>query len=177
MSLAQLRNISKKYATQGGGELTVLDGVNLELNEGAFATIQGPSGCGKSTTLLVLGGLLRPDSGHVEVAGEDVYAMSADARALFRASAIGFIFQQFHLVPYLNVEQNVLAAAMNTSGSRAETRSRAEALLEKFGLQDRRRHAPGKLSTGERQRTALARALLNRPKILLADEPTGNLDP
>ena len=120
---------------------------------------------------------LGPDSGGVNVDGNAIYDLSPDRRARFRAKQIGFIFQQFHLVPYLNVEKNVLAAAMGADGSTADAKTRASELLERFGLQERRKHLPGRLSTGERQRTALSRALLNNPKVLLADEPTGNLDP
>lgn len=176
MTLAALSNISKSYRSEGR-ILDVLRDVDLELAAGTFATIQGPSGCGKSTLLLVLGGLLRPDSGGVNVDGNAIYDLSPDRRAKFRANQIGFIFQQFHLVPYLNVEKNVLAAAIGADGSTAGAKQRASELLERFGLQERRKHLPGQLSTGERQRTALSRALLNNPKVLLADEPTGNLDP
>ena len=176
MTLASLSKIRKSYRS-GGQTLDVLQDVDLELSAGTFATIQGASGCGKSTVLLILGGLLRPDSGNVVVNGKNIYDLSADKRAQFRANEIGFIFQQFHLIPYLNVEKNVLAAAMGAGSSMSDAKRRSLDLLERFGLQNRRRHAPGKLSTGERQRTALARALLNHPKVLLADEPTGNLDP
>jgi ABC-type lipoprotein export system ATPase subunit len=123
---------------------------------------------------LIAGGLLAPDSGNVTIAGENPYAVAADVRARFRAAHVGFVFQQFHLVPYLTVLDNVLAASIATRA--ADARQRAEELLAKFGLQSRAHHVPGELSTGERQRTALARALLNRPKLILADEPTGNLD-
>jgi ABC-type lipoprotein export system ATPase subunit len=176
MSLATLEGIRKSYR-RGSQTVDVLQSVDLELPPGTFAAIQGHSGCGKSTMLLILGGLLRPDAGNVIVADKPIYELSPDRRARFRAEHIGFIFQQFHLVPYLNVEQNILAAAMGVGGVTAHARKRAGELIERFGLQDRRRHAPGQLSTGERQRAALARALLNQPSILLADEPTGNLDP
>ena len=176
MSLASLTGIRKSYRS-GSQTLDVLQDVDLELPAGTFAAIQGPSGCGKSTMLLVLGGLLRPDSGAAIVDGRSIYDLSPDQRAKLRADEIGFIFQQFHLVPYLSVERNVLAAAMGADIAKKDAQQRTSKLLEQFGLLDRRRHAPGQLSTGERQRTALARALLNRPNVLLADEPTGNLDP
>jgi ABC-type lipoprotein export system ATPase subunit len=118
---------------------------------------------------------LRPDGGNVRIAGQDPYALSAEERARFRATHVGFVFQQFHLVPYLTVHENVLAAAIARPS--ADARGRAGALLERFGLADRAAHVPAELSTGERQRAALARALLNQPKVILADEPTGNLDP
>ena len=134
----------------------------------------GPSGCGKTTLLLVAGGLLRPENGEVSIDGTDPYSLSGEQRARFRAEQIGFVFQQFHLVPYLNVLDNVMAPALVTGETSA--RERAGILVERFGLADRLGHRPGQLSTGERQRVALARALLNEPRVILADEPTGNLD-
>jgi ABC-type lipoprotein export system ATPase subunit len=154
----------------------VLEGVNLDLDGGQFVAVRGPSGCGKTTLLLIAGGLLAPQGGGVLIDGSDPYAMSPQRRAAFRARTIGFVFQQFHLVPYLSVLDNVLAPAL-AGGDRADqARRRAADLIERFGLGPRMLHVPGELSTGERQRTALARALLNRPRLLLADEPTGNLD-
>lgn len=171
--LLQLQNITKTYRT-GPREVRAVDGVSLAVDKGEFVSVQGPSGCGKSTLLAVAGGLLAPDSGTVTIAGEDPYAVSADQRARFRAANIGFVFQQFHLVPYLSVRENVLSAALATK--LADASVRADELLQRFGLESRAHHVPGELSTGERQRTALARALLNRPQLILADEPTGNLD-
>src|SRR5205823_6529904 len=121
----------------------------------------GPSGCGKTTLLLAAGGLLRPDGGRVVVDGQDVYALGDGARARFRAATVGFVFQQFHLVPYLSVLDNVRAAAL--ARPLPDARPRAEALLAALGLTHRRHHVPAELSTGERQRTALARALLHGP--------------
>jgi len=171
--MLDIREISKTYTT-GGKSVSVLDRVSVRVAPGEFVAVRGPSGCGKSTLLLAAGGLLRPDSGQVLVAGDDPYALSPESRASFRADNIGFVFQQFHLVPYLNVLDNVLAPSMASSGDGAEARARE--LIEHFGLTDRIAHVPGELSTGERQRAALARAMLNGPKVLLADEPTGNLD-
>jgi len=151
-----------------------LDDVSLRVEQGQFVAVQGPSGCGKSTLLLIAGGLLSPNSGRVKIDGCDPYELSANERAQFRATKIGFVFQQFHLVPYLSVLDNVLAASIATQ--RPDALPRARELLKHFGLEHRSDHVPAELSTGERQRTALARALLNRPKLLLADEPTGNLD-
>ncbi|MDP6633843.1 MAG: ABC transporter ATP-binding protein [Phycisphaerae bacterium] len=171
--MLDIRQISKTYNT-GGKDVPVLDGMSLQVGPGEFVAVQGQSGCGKSTLLLAAGGLLSPDSGQVLVAGDDPYALSPEARADFRATHIGFVFQQFHLIPYLDVLDNVLAPSM--AHNFPDARSHALELIEHFGMTDRIGHLPGELSTGERQRTALARALLNRPKLLLADEPTGNLD-
>src|SRR6266545_713422 len=171
--MLEITNLSKSYRSPSG-RLTVLDGLTLTVNPGEFVAVQGRSGCGKTTLLLAAGGLLQPDAGRVAVNGQDLYALSDEGRARFRAAHIGFVFQQFHLVPYLSVLDNVLAPSLALR--LPDARARAERLLDDFGLAGRRRHVPAQLSTGERQRTALARALLNRPKLLLADEPTGNLD-
>ncbi len=168
-----INNLSKCYAGPSG-VVHALSGLSLTVGVGEFVAVQGPSGCGKSTLLLVAGGLLRPDGGQVRVAGQDLYALTAEARAAFRAAHIGFVFQQFHLVPYLSVLDNVLAPTLTLKREGAE--ERAEDLIGQFGLRDRQHHLPEQLSVGERQRVALARALLNRPELLLADEPTGNLD-
>lgn len=156
------------------GTVHALDNVSFEVNPGDFVAVQGPSGSGKTTLLLTVGGLLVPDGGSVRVDGQDPYALSHEDRARLRASTIGFVFQQFHLVPYLSVFDNVVAPSLAMNQPDAQVR--AVELIERFGLSDRMRHVPAELSTGERQRTALARALLNQPKILLADEPTGNID-
>lgn len=166
-------NISKEY-TGSAGAVAALRGCSVAAQAGEFVAVQGPSGCGKTTLLLICGALLAPDSGTVRVDGADLYALSADARARFRARQIGFVFQQFHLIPYLSVRDNVLAGALATGEPPAG--GRAEELIARFGLTGRTRHVPSELSIGERQRVALARALLNNPKLVLADEPTGNLD-
>ena len=169
-----VKNLSKRYR---GPESVVqaLEGVSLSVETGELVVVEGPSGCGKSTLLLAAGGLLAPDEGQVVVDGQNLYELSPDERARFRAENIGFVFQQFHLIPYLSVSDNVLAPCLALP--QPDAADRAEELIARFGLMDRRYHVPAELSTGERQRTALARALLNRPKLLLADEPTGNLDP
>ncbi len=178
--LLQLEEVSKTY--QGGVRpVAALEGVSLELDSGMFVAIRGPSGCGKTTLLLTAGTLLAPDSGQVVLAGERPYSMNGEARAAFRAQHLGFVFQQFHLVPYLSVLDNVLAPTLALAETPAAVsadvaRQTAQALLERFGLESRASHTPARLSSGERQRCALARALLNKPKMLLADEPTGNLD-
>jgi len=173
--LLQLDNVSKAYA-DGPSTVHAVSDVSLQVADGEFVAVQGPSGCGKSTLLLMAGGLLKPDSGQVLVNDLDPYALRPDARAEFRARTVGFVFQQFHLVPYLSVLDNILAPAMALSESRAVTREHGIRMIERFGLSDRIQHVPAKLSTGERQRVAMARALLNKPKLILADEPTGNLD-
>jgi ABC-type lipoprotein export system ATPase subunit len=170
----EINQVSKTYRRGSDGEVRALDRVSLSLEAGQFTAVKGPSGCGKTTLLLIAGGLLEPSQGAVRVAQQEPYAMPSEPRARFRAETVGFVFQQFHLVPYLSVLENVLASAL-ASGNR-EAGPRARELIAHFGLEPRQHHVPGELSTGERQRTALARALLNRPKLLLADEPTGNLD-
>lgn len=168
-----MTNLTKQYSGPNG-TVRVLSGLSLTVSAGDFVAVQGPSGCGKSTLLLAAGGLLRPDGGEVRVAGQELYALGVEARAAFRAAHIGFVFQQFHLVPYLSVLDNVLAPTLALRKDHAQ--SRAQELIAQFGLRDRRDHLPDQLSVGERQRTALARALLNQPDLVLADEPTGNLD-
>jgi ABC-type lipoprotein export system ATPase subunit len=171
--LLQLDHVSKAYHGVAG-RVVALDQVSLSLGAGDFVAIQGPSGCGKSTLLLTAGTLLQPDSGDVRVNGRLLAGMSTAERALLRSESIGFVFQQFHLVPYLSVLDNVLAPAL--AAQKNGKLERARSLIERFGLGSRAQHVPSKLSSGERQRCALARALLNQPRLLLADEPTGNLD-
>ncbi|EDL59835.1 ABC transporter ATP-binding protein [Gimesia maris] len=171
--LLELKALTKSFKS-GSHRVQAVDGVSLSIDGGEFVAIQGPSGCGKSTLLLMVGGLLSPDSGQVLIENTDPYALSNDQRARFRSTHLGFVFQQFHLVPYLNVLDNVLAPALATR--LPESRQRAAELINKFGLEPRLHHTPAELSTGEKQRVALARALFHQPKVLLADEPTGNLD-
>jgi ABC-type lipoprotein export system ATPase subunit len=166
----------KKSFEGPDGVVKAVDGLDFELRAGEFGALRGSSGCGKTTLLLMCGGLLRPSSGDVELFGTNLYAMNEHQRTAFRAKHIGFVFQQFHLIPYLNVLDNVLAATL-ASGKRVDAHERARGMLEELGMGGRLRHTPGCLSTGERQRVALARALINRPSLILADEPTGNLDP
>jgi len=171
--ILQLQDVRKIFAGPQG-EVRAVDGISLDLAPGDFVAVQGSSGCGKSTLLLLAGGLLQPDTGTVTIAGENPYRLTPEARAQFRARHIGFVFQQFHLIPYLNVLDNVLAPALAIPHSAG--RDRAAELLAHFGMTHRLPHVPSELSTGERQRVALARALLHQPQLLLADEPTGNLD-
>ena len=172
--LLQAQDITKHYPGQNGAPVKALRGVSLEMDAGDFAAVQGPSGCGKSTLLLTAGALLQPTKGQVKMDGSDPYALSPEDRAKFRAKNIGFVFQQFHLVPYLSVRDNILVPTL--TGESDAGPERADALLDQLQLTHRADHPPAQLSTGERQRTALARALLNKPQLLLADEPTGNLD-
>ena len=172
--MVRFENVSKIYPASREA-VKSLDQLELEVKQGEFVVIRGPSGCGKTTLLLTAGGMLRPTLGRVALDGRDLYALSGRERAGLRARMIGFVFQMFHLVPYLNVMENILLAARPESGK--PDRERAETLLAELNLGPRAHHKPADLSTGERQRTAIARALLNQPKLILADEPTGNLDP
>ena len=168
-----IRNLSKSYC-RPNGTVAALANVSLEVPAGEFLAVQGPSGSGKTTLLLAAGGLLAPDAGSVGIDGQDPYRLDPDRRARFRAVTVGFVFQQFHLIPYLSVMDNILTPAL--ARALPDAGDRAQQLIARFGLAGRVGHLPGELSVGERQRTALARALLGRPKLILADEPTGNLD-
>lgn len=168
-----LEKVSKIFRTRRG-EVRALDGVDLQVKGGEFVIVRGPSGSGKTTLLMILGGMLRPTRGRVLLDEREIYAMGEKDRARLRAQTIGFVFQMFHLVPYLNVLENVLLAGAFPSTKERETS--AMDLLERLGLADRAVHRPAELSAGEMQRVAIARAFLNRPRIVLADEPTGNLD-
>ena len=164
--------IACEQVTKRFGSVTALFPFDLSVEAGEFIAVKGVSGSGKTTLLLTLGGMLRPSEGTVNFDGADLYSQSSRARADYRASEVGFVFQMFHLVPYLGVEENVRLAARNGGITQ-----RPRELLEQFGLGHRLTHTPGELSAGERQRVALARALVNGPRLILADEPTGNLDP
>lgn len=172
--MLRLDNVTKTY-TARNRQVHALDGVSLEVAAGEFVVLRGPSGSGKTTLLMTVAGMQKPTSGVVSFEERDLYAMTQKQRARFRADNIGFVFQMFHLVPYLNVVDNVLLA----SGARGGNHSRAQAgaLIEKLGLSGRDSHKPSELSAGEKQRVAIARAMLNEPKVIVADEPTGNLDP
>jgi ABC-type lipoprotein export system ATPase subunit len=171
--MLELHNVHKTFRGPQG-PVTALDHISLRLGPGDFVAVQGASGSGKTTLLLTAGGLLQPDAGKVLFDGEDLYQLSHEARANYRATQLGFVFQQFHLVPYLSVRDNILSPAL--ARPIADARSRVQELIQAFGLSERADHVPAQLSVGEKQRTALARALLHRPRMLLADEPTGNLD-
>jgi ABC-type lipoprotein export system ATPase subunit len=171
--MLEFKNVSKSFDGPEG-KVTALNGVCLSVSPGEFLAVCGPSGCGKTTLLLTAGGLLRPNAGQVSLDGHNPYTLSPEMRSRMRARMIGFVFQQFHLIPYLTVRQNILAPSLALPAK--EAGQRAQELVSRFGLDDRAGHVPSQLSTGQRQRTALARALLNKPKVILADEPTGNLD-
>jgi ABC-type lipoprotein export system ATPase subunit len=176
--LLQLRNVTKTYhAPDGGDAVDVLRGVDLEIAAGETVAITGPSGSGKSTALNIIGALDRADSGEVIVDGRDVEKMGEEELAAYRNTTVGFIFQLHHLLPQCTILENVLVPTLAVGKRDAEAlQARAESLLEAVGLKHRLHHRPGELSGGERQRVAVARALINSPKLLLADEPTGALD-
>lgn len=169
--MLKLSNIKKSFE-KDKRIINVLNNFSLTVENGKFIAVNGASGSGKSTLLFIMGTLLTPDSGKVLINEINPYELKKDRRAKFRAENIGFIFQQFYLLPYLNVLENVLTASIIVKNKP----DNAEKLLEKFNLIHRLNHLPAELSVGERQRVALARAVLNKPKLLLADEPTGNLD-
>jgi putative ABC transport system ATP-binding protein len=158
------------------GPVRAVDGVDLVVAEGEHVAVMGPSGCGKSTLLHLLGGLERPTAGEIRLCDERVDGLSETAWARLRRRRIGFVFQAFHLVDELTAIENVELPALLLGVTPAAARRRARALLEQLGVADRSRHVPARMSGGERQRVALARALVNDPAIVLADEPTGNLD-
>src|SRR5277367_1352590 len=167
-TLVQIENLRKDF-----GNVCALDGVSFSVQEGEWIAIMGPSGSGKTTLINILGGLDTPTSGQAIVDGTDVARLDEGGLTRFRAEKIGFIFQQFHLVPYLTAEENVMLAQYFHSTT---DENEAQQSLERVGLGDRIEHLPSQLSGGEQQRVAVARALINHPKLILADEPTGNLD-
>ncbi len=172
--MIRCESLTKTYLS-GGRELTVLNGITFQLDTGGFLAIVGPSGSGKSTLLGLLAGLDRATSGKVWLDGEDLGGLDEDQRARLRAEKVGFVFQSFHLIPTLTARENI-QVPLELRGEDREARSRAEELLARVGLGDRGHHYPAQLSGGEQQRVALARAFSHRPRILFADEPTGNLD-
>jgi len=176
--LLELRNVSKTYrAPDGGDAVDVLRGVSLQVAAGESVAIVGPSGSGKSTALNLIGALDRADAGEVIVDGRDVEKLDERELAAFRNTTVGFMFQLHHLLPQCTILENVLVPTLAApKRDNAALTARAESLLESVGLEHRLHHRPGELSGGERQRVAVARALINEPKLLLADEPTGALD-
>ncbi len=176
--LVEIRNLTKTYgAPDGGDAVAVLRGADLKLAAGETLSIVGPSGSGKSTLLNIIGALDRADSGEVLVEGRDIEKLSDADVAMYRNTTVGFIFQLHHLLPQCTILENVLIPTLaRDGGDRTALRERATRLLESVGLTHRLHHRPGQLSGGERQRVAVARALINEPKLLLADEPTGALD-
>lgn len=173
--MISIEEVEKTYL-QGGNTIRALAGVSLNINAGEHVAILGPSGSGKSTLLNVLGALDHPDRGHYRFEGEDISRYTDDQASTLRNERIGFVFQSFHLLPRLTVLENVLLPLRYARKTVADAESRAQRLLARVGLADRIEHRPGELSGGQMQRVAIARALLMNPPLLLADEPTGNLD-
>ena len=173
--LIALDGVHKSYDT-GKLEVHALCGIDLHIDQGEFVTVMGPSGSGKTTLMEIIGCLSRPSSGRYRLAGRAVDSIEPDALARLRGEEIGFIFQSFNLLPRLTIAENVELPLSYRGVSRKERRSRARETLDRVGLGHRWRHSPNEISGGERQRVAVARALVNRPSLVLADEPTGNLD-
>jgi putative ABC transport system ATP-binding protein len=173
--LIETKEVSRLYQ-MGATQVTALDHVTVGIGEGEFVSIQGTSGSGKSTLLNLLGGLDRPTSGEVFFDSKPLGPLSKKQMARYRRHSVGMIFQNFNLIPTMTAAENVTLALAFAGMPGVERRKRAEALLERVGLSDRMDHRPAELSGGEQQRVAIARALANRPRVLLADEPTGNLD-
>jgi putative ABC transport system ATP-binding protein len=174
-NVLEARGLVRRYQAEGS-PIRAVDGVDLVVEAGETVSVMGPSGCGKSTLLHLLGGLERPDAGELYLGGERVDGLSETAWAVRRRSRLGFVFQAFHLVDELTAVENVELPALLLGASRRDARRRAMELLERLGVAARAAHLPDRLSGGERQRVAVARALVNRPLLVLADEPTGNLD-
>ena len=172
MSFIKLREVSKVFR-QGSTPINACDSINADLNEGEFIVIKGPSGSGKSTLLQLLGGLDNPTSGEIEISDTNLEKLKESKLTDFRLKNIGFIFQHFNLIPTLTAEQNVESAISERSSN---DRQKSKEILERVGLESRVKHLPSRLSGGEQQRVAIARSLVNAPKLILADEPTGNLD-
>ncbi len=173
MDIMEVSDLCKTYG-KGEAKVEALKHVTFTLRKGEFAAVIGESGSGKSTLLNCIGALDEPTGGKVLIDGQDLFAMTEEKRTIFRRRNIGFIFQSFHLIPELNVEQNIIFPLL--LDYRKPDAGRVEEILEVLGLQERRSHLPGQLSGGQQQRVAIGRALITRPKLILADEPTGNLD-
>jgi putative ABC transport system ATP-binding protein len=174
--MLKLRGVTKTYPGKGGQPVHALKEVDLEVRAGEFVTVVGHSGSGKSTLLFTIGAMLRPTRGEILLEGTDVYGLSPNARAALRRGRVGFMFQTFNLIPYLGCRENVALPGVLAGRPRRECLRRAEKMLERLGMTHRLRHRPSELSVGERQRVALCRSQINEPALLLADEPTGNLD-
>ena len=173
MEIMEVQDLCKTYG-KGEAKVEALKHVSFTLQKGEFAAVVGESGSGKSTLLNCIGALDEPDGGKILVDGQDLFAMGEEERTIFRRRNIGFIFQSFHLIPELNVEQNIIFPLL-LDYKKPDLRQ-VDGILEVLGLQERRGHLPGQLSGGQQQRVAIGRALITRPKLILADEPTGNLD-
>jgi putative ABC transport system ATP-binding protein len=175
MSLVQVRDVTKHF-TRGSERIDVLQGASLDIPQGDFLALMGPSGSGKTTLLNLIGGLDRPDSGEIAVAGQRIDRLSSGQLAKWRARNVGFIFQFYNLLPVLTAERNVEVPLLLTNLSTRERRRNVVAALELVGLADRAKHKPSELSGGQQQRVAIARALVADPTLLVCDEPTGDLD-
>jgi len=175
-AVLRVRNLSRRYKS-GDGELTVLNGVDLDVAPGEVVGLIGPSGSGKSSLLHAAGLLEKPSSGDVVIAGQEGWALSDEARTAIRRTQIGFVYQFHHLLPEFDALHNVALPALIAGRPRREALAEAERLLGLMGLKERMHHQPAQLSGGEQQRVAVARAMVNNPVLILADEPTGNLDP
>jgi putative ABC transport system ATP-binding protein len=172
--MIKLNHITRSF-NGPNGKVIALNDIGMTLSPGELLAVRGPSGCGKSTLLLTAAGMLKPDKGEVLYRDNvNPYILSPDKRSKLREEVIGFVFQQFHLIPYLTVQENISVPSLASGVNNAE--KRAKELMNRFSLESRGDHLPGQLSTGEKQRTALARALFNKPGVIMADEPTGNLD-
>jgi lipoprotein-releasing system ATP-binding protein len=176
-ALLVAHSVSKSYPSKEDGDpVQVLDKVNFEIRAGESVAVTGPSGSGKSTLLHVLGGLDRPDQGHITFGGQDLRGMNSESLAKWRNRHLGFVFQFHYLLPEFSAIENVMMPALIQGQDNKETESRARILMERIGLVHRLHHRPSELSGGEQQRVAVARAIMNKPSLLMADEPTGNLD-
>ena len=173
MELLKVEHLSKVYG-KGENEVRALDDVSFLIQQGEFVAIIGPSGSGKSTLLHILGGVDRPTSGHVFLDGKDVYSQNEEQLAIFRRREIGLIYQFYNLIPVLDVEENMMLPVL--MDGREVNEKRLKELLHTLGLEERKKHLPNQLSGGQQQRVSIGRALMNAPDIVLADEPTGNLD-
>lgn len=175
--MLELRHVSKEFVNNRKDCVPALSDINLSVSEGDFISIVGPSGSGKSTLLFIIGALMNPTEGDVLLRDRNIYDTSPSFRARLRLEEIGFVFQTFNLIPYLSALDNVAVPAMLTMKSKGRAVERAAELLERFGLGGRLEHRFSELSVGERQRVAICRSVINNPALILADEPTGNLDP
>ena len=171
-----IENLSKVYRSRHG-EVRALDDISLRINTGEFVTVTGGSGSGKTTLLLSIGGLIRPTTGTITYGDFDLCSSAEKDLAHYRNKKVGFVLQTFNLIPYLDAIQNVMVPMLMQASKNGTLQDRADALMQKVGLYERRFHLPRELSVGQQQRVAIARALANEPEMILADEPTGNLDP
>lgn len=174
MATLEANGICKTYTGPDGKPVEVLKDAGLKLSGSGIHAIVGESGCGKSTLLMICGALLGPDSGTVRINESDPFAFGHKGEGIPRVAMLGYVFQDFHLIPYLTVEENILASTLSTNGAHSQADCRQ--ITERLGLGHRLKHRPGQLSAGEQQRVAIARALLCKPKVVIADEPTGSLD-